>query len=218
MLVKPSILLASAFALCVSAQPTLKRDAASTSTCLTAEEIIAVDPKTASCVGAVPLDECADASRAAVAINKSFQTYSINSTGEKAALLAYMMYESGSFKYNRNHYPEPGRPGQGTRMMAMYPYVKLYATSVLGEDAVAKAEAVGGDDGMNAVLALVNSDDEKSFGSAAWFLSSQCTQEVKAGLAAETVDGWHAFLTECVGTTVADRDALWLSAKQAMLA
>ncbi|KAF2132911.1 hypothetical protein P153DRAFT_364168 [Dothidotthia symphoricarpi CBS 119687] len=214
MLFKPSVLLAGAFAVSALALPTPICDADTTSTALTAEIIIAASPATASCTDAPFPEECADASRAAVAINKSFQTYEINSTGQQAALLAYMLYESG-FKYNKNHFP--GRPGQGTRMMAMPAYVKLYATSVVGEEAVTEAEAVGGDDGLRAVLALVNSDDEKSFGSAAWLLSSQCTQEVKDGLTAQTVDGWHNFLTECVGTTVADRDTLWLSAKQAML-
>jgi hypothetical protein len=103
-------------------------------------------------------------------------------------------------------------------MMAMPPVIEKYATSVAGAEAVAQALAPGGDAGLNATLALVNADDEKSFGSAAWYLSSTCTPEVRAGLAAETVDGWHAFLTECVGTTATeDRDVPWVKAKQALL-
>jgi hypothetical protein len=127
-----------------------------------------------------------------------------------------MLFESGDFKYKINHFP--GRPGQGTRMMAMPPVIEKYATSVAGADAVAQALAPGGDVGLNATLALVNADDEKSFGSAAWYLTSTCTPEVRAGLTAETVVGWHAFLTECVGTTATeDRDVPWVKAKQALL-
>jgi len=189
---------------------------ASSKPALTAENIVAIAPETANCNGAAAPDECADAATAATALNKAFDTYNITSTGEQAAIVAYELFESANFKYSKNHYP--GRPGQGTRMMAMPPFVKLYATSVVGADAVAKAEAAGGDAGLNAVLALVNSDDEKSFGSAPWFLTTQCTPEVRAGLVAETVDGWHNFLTECVGTTLDPaRDTPWVAAKQVML-
>ncbi|KAI4707674.1 hypothetical protein J4E89_007779 [Alternaria sp. Ai002NY15] len=83
--------------------------------------------------------------------------------------------------------------------MAMPEVIEKYATAVVGADAVATAKATG----VDAVLDLVNSDDEKSFGSAA-------CPEVRAGLDAATIEGWHAFLTVCVNTSLADeRDALW---------
>jgi hypothetical protein len=219
MYITTSTLVAGAFALCALAAPIPECDPDTQNEAtsgLTAENLVAIAPATASCAGADFPVECADATAAAAAINKSFATYGITSTGEQAALVAYMLFESGNFKYSKNHFP--GRPGQGTRMMAMPPFVSKYATAVAGDSAVATAQAVGGDAGLNAVLALVNSDDEKSFGSAAWFLSTQCTADVRAGLKAETTDGWHAFLTECVGTTAApERDAPWIAAKQAML-
>jgi hypothetical protein len=217
MYLKTSTLLASAFALCTIAAPlpecddNTKVDAASTTSALTAANLIAIAPATASCTGADFPDECADATRAATALNKAFTTYSVTSKGEQAALVAYTLFESGNYKYNKNHFPAPGRPGQGTRMMAMPPFVSKYATAVVGAQAVASA---GGD---AAVLALVNSDDEKSFGSAAWFLTTQCTPAVRAGLVAETTEGWHTFLTECVGTTAApERDTPWVAAKQVL--
>ena len=183
-----------------------------TTTGLTAEKLTLIAPETASCSGATFADECADAAKAVTALNKSFETYKITEPSEQAALVAYTLFESGNYKYSRNHYP--GRPGQGTRMMAMPPFVSKYATAVAGADKVAEAEAAGGDAGLNAVLALVNSDDEKSFGSAAWFLSTQCTAEVRAGLAAGTVEGWHEFLTACVETTAApERDTIWDATK-----
>jgi len=184
---------------------------------ITADQLTQIAPETASCSGAPFPEECADATTAATALNKSFDTYGIKTAGEKAALVAYTLFESGNYKYSKNHFP--GRPGQGTRMMAMPPFVAKYATAVAGADAVATASAAGGDAGLVAVLALVNSDDEKSFGSAAWFYSTQCTEDVKAGVQAETVEGWHNFLTACVGTTLDEtRDTPWVSAKAVILA
>jgi hypothetical protein len=184
---------------------------------ITADILTKIAPETASCSGATFPEECADATAAATALNKSFDTYGIKTAGEKAALVAYTLFESGNYKYSKNHFP--GRPGQGTRMMAMPPFVSKYATAVAGADAVATANAAGGDSGAVAVLALVNSDDEKSFGSAAWFYSTQCTEDVKAGVQAETIDGWHNFLTACVGTTLDEaRDTPWVAAKAAILA
>ena len=66
--------------------------------------------------------------------------------------------------------------------MAMPPFVEKYATDVAGADAVTQAKAAGENAGLEAVLALVNSDDEKSFGSAAWFVTTQCSADVRAGL------------------------------------
>ncbi|USP76978.1 hypothetical protein yc1106_04252 [Curvularia clavata] len=178
---------------------------------LTAATLITIAPKTQSCSGADFPEECADAEKAAPALSKAFETYKITSKGEQAAIVAYELFESGDFKYNKNHFP--GRPGQGTRMMAMPNYVEQYATSVVGADAVQKAKAAGGDAGLNAVLALVNSDDEKSFGSAAWFVSTVCTADVRAGLAAATKDGWDKFLSDCVGTPADPaRDPAWEAA------
>ncbi|KAF2831343.1 hypothetical protein CC86DRAFT_366729 [Ophiobolus disseminans] len=222
MYIKSSTLFAGAFALCAFAAPLPDCDedttSPGTSNAITKETLIAIEPKTASCAASPKFPgECADAARAAPAINKAFETYKITSKGEQAALIAYMLFESGNFTYNRNHFPEPGRPGQGSRMMAMPPFIKKYATAVAGAEAVAKAEAAGGDAGLNAVLELVISDDEKSFGSAPWFLTSTCTPEVRKGLEAETVDGWHDFLTKCVETTAApERDPLWTAAKKAL--
>jgi len=92
--------------------------------------------------------------------------------------------------------------------MAMPEVIEKYATAVVGADAVATAKATG----VDAVLDLVNSDDEKSFGSAAWYVTT-CTEDVRAGLDAATIEGWHLFLTKCVNTSLADeRDALWTAA------
>lgn len=121
-----------------------------------------------------------------------------------------MLHESGAFKYSCNHWP--GVPGQGTRNMQSPAFNLLYAESLYPAVTVQAAQAQG----VNAVLALVNGDAD-SFGSAAWFLSSQCSEIVRQGLAAGTAAGWQAYLTGCVGTTdTSDRNTLWTAAIQAM--
>ena len=113
---RKNILFAGAFALCAFAAPVPDCDEApkaETPGSLTAANLIAISPATASCSGASFPDECADATQAATALNKAFSTYKITSKGEKAAIVAYELFESGDFKYKKNHFP--GRPGQGTR-------------------------------------------------------------------------------------------------------
>ncbi|KAF1833284.1 hypothetical protein BDW02DRAFT_384759 [Decorospora gaudefroyi] len=211
-----NVLLASAFALSTIAAPIPDcpdedNNPVNPTPAVTAAQLTAIAPETASCSGAPFPEECADATQAATALSAAFETYQITTPGEQAAIIAYELFESANFKYNKNHFP--GRPGQGTRMMAMPPFVELYATAVAGADAVTQAKAAGGDAGLNAVLALVNGDDEKSFGSAAWFVSTQCSADVRAGLVAGTEEGWHAFLTECVQTTAdPTRDPAWVAA------
>lgn len=219
MFLKPSTLLAGAFALTSLAAPLPQPESDTTVSAgtpsLTKEILTAIAPATATC-GAQDTTECADAPRAVAALNKSFQTYGVKSTGEQAAIVAYTLFESGNYKYNKNHYP--GRPGQGTRMMAMPPFVKQYATSLVGASQVAQEEAKGGDAALVGILDIANASDERSFGSASWFLTTQCSPQIRQGLVDETVEGWHAFLTECVGTTAApERDTPWLAAKQHML-
>lgn len=223
---KKSVLLAGVFALSAFAAPLGAcpvpkveepvKDVESSTPVLTAQKLIQIAPATASCNTADFPEECADAATATEALNKAFEKYKITSVGEQAAIVAYVLFESGNYKYKKNHFP--GRPGQGTRMMAMPPFVKKYAADIAGADAVATAEAKGGDAGLVAVLDLVNDTEEKSSGSAPWFVSTQCTAEVRAGLVAETLEGWHNFLTECVGTTLDEtRDTPWVAAKQILL-
>lgn len=127
-----------------------------------------------------------------------------------------MLYESGNFQYDRNHYPEPGRPGQGTRNMQMPEFNLKYATYLatvckncgISSQEVDKAKATD----VDAVLALVNTD-QWSFGSAAWFLATQCDASVREGLKAGTQEGWEMYLTGCVGTgATEDRTAIWRKA------
>lgn len=183
---------------------------------LTAAAITALDPTTSSCASAPAAGECRTAAVAAPAIAISFANFGIATFGAQAALLALMLHETAGFKYSRNHYPAPGRPGQGTRNMQMPEYNVEYARWLATTCAncgvsaaqVQQAEAEGPD----SVLALVNTD-QWSFGSAAWYLDTQCDGQVKAGLGRGDEAGWAAFLTGCVGTTVTEeRTAIWRKA------
>ncbi|KAL8686405.1 MAG: hypothetical protein Q9224_005458, partial [Gallowayella concinna] len=151
------------------------------------------------------------AAQAAPFINASFKTYGITSAGEAAAIVALMAFESGDFKYNINHFP--GRPGQGTRNMQSPAFNLEYAKSI---PALAEGLKKAGDD-VKAVVALLTSNGAYDFGSAAWFLKNKCSDKVKAGLKAGTEDGWKAYTTECIGTTVTeDRKAYWTRAAKAL--
>jgi hypothetical protein len=75
---------------------------------LTAATLTTIDPKTASCAGAAFKEECRTAEQAVDPINKSFEKYGLTTKGEQAAVVALMLFESGSFQFNKNHYPAPG--------------------------------------------------------------------------------------------------------------
>ncbi|ETN37083.1 uncharacterized protein HMPREF1541_08073 [Cyphellophora europaea CBS 101466] len=157
--------------------------------------LLSISPSSKSCDDAKFKDECATATDAAPHIVSSFAQYNVTSAGEQAALISWMIFESAGFKYNKNHFPAPGRPGQGTRTMMMPEFVQKYAKSI---------KALNGPVGTDEqVLALVMVP-EYTFGSAAWFHSSQCSEGVKKGLAEGTTKGWEAWLKECVQTEVGE--------------
>jgi hypothetical protein len=165
-------------------------------------------------------------------INKAFQEYGITSKGEKAALLSLMAFETGDFKFNTNHFPAPGRPGQGTRNLMLFPFILEYALDTPSVADQAK-NLTGGkaasdpsisDDTKNAVRALVLGDD-LSFASAMWFYKAEgadgkgCTRDasIVSGLQSQSRPGWEAYITKCIGTTVTDdRAAVWQRAIDAL--
>lgn len=67
------------------------------------------------------------------------------------------------------------------------------------------------------VLNLLLSDEKYDFGSGAWFLTSQCSSDVRNALQSGSEAGWNKYISECVGTTVTgDRKAYWTRAAQAL--
>ncbi|KAI9858545.1 MAG: hypothetical protein M1824_004281 [Vezdaea acicularis] len=180
---------------------------------ITTAQLLAIAPTSGTCAGAPFPAECSTADHAVPFINGALITYGITSPYEQAAIISTMAFESGDFKYNRNHYPAPGRPGQGTRNMQMSTYNLAYAKSI---PALAGPLAQVAATDLNGVLALVMAD-QYSFGSAAWFLTSQCGAGVRQGLQSGTQAGWQTYVSSCIGTTVtSDRMAYWTRAVQAL--
>lgn len=122
-----------------------------------------------------------------------------------------MAFESDDFKYNKNHFP--GVAGQGTRNMQSPSYNKKYASSL--PDLKDKLPAVSNSPAD--LLDLLRSDDATDFGSGAWFLTTQCSKEVRSALADGSETGWQRFISDCVGTSVTDeRKVYWERAVKAI--
>lgn len=184
-----------------------------------ASQLLEIATTSNTCSGAPFPSECATASQAAPYLISAMSTYSVTSLPEIAALLSLIAYETGDFKYAINHYPAPGRPGQGTRNMQMANYNLLYAKSIPALEGqlatITTASSTDGlsDDQLNAIRALVLSD-QYAWGSAAWFLTTQCAS-ARPALQAGGQAGYEAYLS-CVGTTAtSDRLAYWTRANTA---
>jgi hypothetical protein len=185
-----------------------------------AEMLLVIAPASGSCSGASAANECATNIDAAPFLIKAMVDYGITSPPEIAAVLSLIAYEAGDFKYNINHYPAPGRPGQGTRNMQMPNYNLMYARSIPALasklSAITTATSTSGlsDDQLNAIRALVLPDNY-SWASAVWFLTSQCAS-TRPALQAGGQAGYAAYLS-CVGTgATADRLAYWTRANTAL--
>ena len=99
-------------------------------------------------------------------------------------------------------------------------YNLLYAKSIPALatqlSAITTASSTEGlsDDQLNAIRALVL-PDQYAWGSAAWFLTTQCTS-ARAALQAGGQAGYEAYLS-CVGTSAtSDRLAYWTRANSAL--
>lgn len=67
------------------------------------------------------------------------------------------------------------------------------------------------------LLDLLRSDGAMDFGSGAWFLTTQCSKEVRAALADGSETGWQRYISDCVGTSVTEeRKAYWERAVKAL--
>ncbi|KAI5276192.1 hypothetical protein E4T47_00948 [Aureobasidium subglaciale] len=127
---------------------------------LTSADIIAIAPEASSCAEAPFPSECATATDAAPWVNMAYHTFDIHAFGTQAALLSLMLYESGSFKYDINHYP--GVPGQGTRDMQSpafnLKYARWLAANVTDSGISMQQVEDAETEGLVEVMALVNGD------------------------------------------------------------
>ncbi|KAK5104073.1 hypothetical protein LTS08_001957 [Lithohypha guttulata] len=153
-----------------------------------------IAPKSNACAGGEFPDECATSDQATSALIQSFIEYNIVTPGEQSALISLMAFETGDFKYVRNHYPAPGRPGQGCRNMMMPEFVAEYAK--------AKYPSITTTDPGALLNEVIKQGGE--WGAASWFYTTKCSDAVKQGLKSGSKAGFSAFITECVGTTATD--------------
>ncbi|CAD6452049.1 5de7a886-8ec8-409d-aa03-8849f14582bd [Sclerotinia trifoliorum] len=172
-----------------------------------------------SCTAAEFPAECATAAQAAIGISKAVGGAQFHA-GEIGAMTAVMAYETASFQYNINHFP--GNPGQGTRNMQHPNYNLQYARSIDAlKEPLAKITTATTTEGLpnatlNAIMALVT-PDEYTWGSAPWYLKTQCDASVRKGLAAGSDDAWTAYL-ECIGAgdDFPERKVFWDRAKKTL--
>lgn len=189
----------------VTGTPITTRQTSATSQ-IAASQILQIAPTSHTCDSAPYPSECATASQAAPYLITAFQTHSITNPAQIAAILSLQAFETNDFKYSINHFPAPGRPGQGTRNMQMAAYNLLYARSIpellQKLEAITTAESVDGltHDQLNAVRELVL-PDAYSWGSGAWFFSTQCEDAVKMATETPGEVGFAAYMG-CVGTEV----------------
>ena len=172
---------------------------------LTEADLVAIAPTSGTCAGAPFPNECSTAAQTLPHINNAFHKYGITHPSVQAALLSLMAYETQDFKYNKNHFP--GRPGQGTRNMQSAAFNAKYATA-LGKNAAGDPQTVADQ---------VEGDDDASFGSAAWFLTTQCPFAIRQGMWGGSETGWESYLSSCVGTSVdGGRREYWQRAVKAL--
>jgi hypothetical protein len=66
----------------------------------TKDNLLAIAPGTSSCQNAAYPKECATAADAAPLLDAAFKRYNLTTVQEAAAVLSWMLNESGEFKYN----------------------------------------------------------------------------------------------------------------------
>lgn len=166
---------------------------------LTAATLLAIAPTSNTCAGATHPLECKTAQEALAPIRASFATYKITDAATQAAVISTIALESGDFKFAHHYFPAPVA-GQGTRNMQSAAYNLKYAQSIpeLAPQLPA-AQAAGAENVTSLLISYANYD----FGSAAWFLTSQCDAGVVSGLAKGGTAAFGAYLG-CIGTSSSD--------------
>lgn len=91
--------------------------------------------------------------------------------------------------------------------MQLPPWNLLYASSL--PPLAAQLPALASTD-VDGVRALLLATDDVDFGSAAWFLTTQCGPDVRTGLRTGGRQGWEAYLAGCVhAPATGERVAVW---------
>ena len=196
-----------------NAHPTANLTSRST---LTAQGLQSIAPTSNTCAGAKQPSECQTAAQALAPLLASFQTYGINDPATQAAVLSTAAFESGDFKFAHHYFPSKV-PGQGTRNMQSKAFNDKYAQSIAAGNPAFKQKLAGvSASDPDAVVSLLVSYKDYDFGSAAWFLTSQCDKSVVQGLQQAGDKSFAAYLG-CIGTSPSsDRTAYYNRALAAL--
>ncbi|KAI5295001.1 hypothetical protein KEM52_002639 [Ascosphaera acerosa] len=162
-----------------------------------------IAPNSVYCDTVLPgADQCRTAAQAAGPIKRSWEKYGLQYRGERAAVVAVMAYESVDFRYAVNQaHPDIG---QGTRNMQSPAFNRLYALSIPEIAATVNSTT------PSQLLDTLNSNDDWSFGSAAWFLTTQCDAKTRAAVANANrfeTEPFIAYVRDCLGVKGADLEA-----------
>lgn len=99
------------------------------------------------------------------------------------------------------------------RNMQSPSYNKKYASSIPAlKDKVAQVSNSPVD-----LLDLLRNNKSYDFGSGAWFLTTQCSKDVRSALQSGSETGWQRYISDGVGTSVTDeRKEYWERAVKAL--
>ncbi|KAI5284675.1 hypothetical protein KEM54_001147, partial [Ascosphaera aggregata] len=138
------------------------------------EALKVIAPKSMECNQSTQ-PSCRTPEQAAGPILASFVKYNLTLPQEKAAVVANIAYESDEFKYDEwtdHGSSEPNPLGErGTRNMQTAQDNQEYAISLLTPGVSASVIRQWS---ARETLDWLNADDDRSFGSSAWYLSSKC--------------------------------------------
>lgn len=82
----------------------------------------------------------------------------------------------------------------------------------------AQSLGLGSITSSDATMMQTLTQDKYSFGSAAWFITSQCPFSDRVAMWTGGETAWAAYLTDCVGTTATDdRKAIWTIATDVLV-
>ncbi|KAJ2065238.1 hypothetical protein GGI17_000494 [Coemansia sp. S146] len=170
-----------------------------------------------------PVSECATNRDAVIGIDAGIKAYKVTRRGEVVASIAWMLFESGGWKYNINH--TPGTIGQGTRCMMMWEFISEYAQSLFPEEykklmgaSAAKPETAT-DAIKTSVIKLVLTNNT-SFSAAFWFLVNKAPtyHNNNAKLRDGNLEDFKEYVTKGIVTTwTAEREKLWNDVNKAIL-
>lgn len=159
--------------------------------------------------------ECATNRQAVAAMNAAIRKYKTTGRGEIVATVAWMLFESGQWKYSTNHFP--GVPGQGTRCMMSWDYVLLYARSLYPSKVDSLTSSGTISDGVKKQVIGLVLNDRDSFGAGFWFLATQYLSKGKQ-LRDGSMEDFKAYMLNGVNTSwTAEREKWWKAANSALV-